>query len=426
MRCEHLKVWLSNKDVFQDQLMPIMQAMADGSMPESCLQFFGDSMLVLIDKPDGGIRPIALLECLRNLVGRLVLRGVMDDLRASLKQFQLAVGIKGGVEAVIHGVRGVLEQCPEWGLLQVDFENMFNEISRDGVLNAVMRRCPRALPFVRALYCRESTISLRVSKEQVIAFFCESQQGVFQGDALGTALACCLLADFQDALKQHMDDNNFDLVQLAIADDLSILGDPAALQCAYGFITSKAPSKRSGLVAPEPWALKCRESKCKLYRPRGLGCFDDAVAPGGTQGAYPIHASVERCPDGVRCVGAPVGSAAFCESFCQELVTEKYAVRLQRIAKFPDTQSALLFLRFCHVTRFVFVTRTTPPSLAAAAAEQMDASTRDALDHILGLASQPGYMLDAQDWAQAQLSIKAGGLGLWCLLPWIKPYNYTV
>ena len=33
-----------------------MQAMADGSMPESCLQFFGDSMLVLIDKPDGGIR----------------------------------------------------------------------------------------------------------------------------------------------------------------------------------------------------------------------------------------------------------------------------------------------------------------------------------------------------------------------------------
>jgi hypothetical protein len=46
----------------------------------------------------------------------------------------------------------------------------------------------------------------------------------------------------------------------------------------------------------------------------------------------------------------------------------------------------------------------------------MDASTRDALDHILGLANQPGYMLDAQDWAQAQLSIKAGGLGLWSSL----------
>ena len=72
---EHLKVWLSDKEAVKDQLMPIMQAMADGSMPESCLQFFGDSMLVLIDKPDGGIRPIALLECLRNLVGRLVLRG---------------------------------------------------------------------------------------------------------------------------------------------------------------------------------------------------------------------------------------------------------------------------------------------------------------------------------------------------------------
>ena len=85
---------------------------------------------------------------------------------------------------------------------------------------------------------------------------------------------------------------------------------------------------------------------------------------------------------------------------------------MQRIQAFPDTQAALLFLRFCHVTRFVFVTRTTPPAIAAPAAEQMDASTRDALDHILGLAGQPDFKLDAQDWAQVQLSIKTGGLGL--------------
>ena len=68
-------------------------------------------------------------------------------------------------------------------------------------------------------------------------------------------------------------------MQLAIADDLHCLGDPAAITDAYKIIRKLAPPKDSGETAPEPWALKVKPPKMKLYCMRGIEYLDAAIPP---------------------------------------------------------------------------------------------------------------------------------------------------
>ena len=407
LRYEYLKVWLADDLARDNILRPFLTAICNGAVSEEVAAIMGDSDLILLDKDEeGGIRPVALLEAIRTLAGRMVLAKELGNLRKALLPFQLAVGIKGGIEVCVHAVRGILEKLPDWVLMEVDFENMFNEISRNGLLRECKDYCPSALPYVRQFYARTANVSLKVSKDDIIEFFLQLEQGVFQGDSWGSALACLLLLSFQKELKKRLADLGHEMVQLAIADDLHCLGDPAAITDAYKIIRQLAPPKDSGETAPEPWALKLKPPKVKLYSTRGIEYLDWAIPPDS------IPAEVERCADGVRVVGAPVGTDDFCVSYCNDQV-EKWKQRAEAIAEYPDTQGANLMLRHTHISRCAFLNRSTPPHLLKEAAKKMDALTRKSLNQILGTSDDPDWSLDDADWAQAQLSIKHGGLGYW-------------
>lgn len=73
---------------------------------------------------------------------------------------QLGVGVKGGTEATIHAANAIFND-PEvpanrkW-VLQVDFANAFNEISRTEMLAAIRRYCPKASAWAEACYAQPS------------------------------------------------------------------------------------------------------------------------------------------------------------------------------------------------------------------------------------------------------------------------------
>ena len=190
------------------ELQPLIMDICNGWLPKEAVELIGDSDLIGLAKPDNGIRPIALLEVLRNLAGAMVLKQTQQTLKEALFPKQLFVAVSGGTEIVIHATRAIFERMPNWILLQVDFENMFNELSREGALDAVMRHAPEALPFVRAFYARDAIISLRVSREEMIGLFCMSSQGVFQGDVIAGAVACCLLLDYQNELQAYVEEHS--------------------------------------------------------------------------------------------------------------------------------------------------------------------------------------------------------------------------
>ena len=233
-RYEHLKVCLGSEDMLS-LLIPLFEDLANGDITLELRSLLGNSTLVAIPKSDGSPRPIALLETIRNIAGRLLLVKCIDKLRSKLFGVQFAVGIKGGVEIAIHAFRTLMSDHPEFASLLVDFQNMFNEISREGVLDTVRRHCPEAYPFIFAFYSRSADVAFRKEDGSFDEEFLRCSQGVFQGDTWGSVAACCLLLDFQLQLADELRAANLVVVQIAIADDLTFIGPSASVIAAWEF-----------------------------------------------------------------------------------------------------------------------------------------------------------------------------------------------
>ena len=186
---------------------------------------------------------------------------------------------------------------------------------------------------------------------------------------------------------------------------MTVVSTPDSVWVAWDFISTWAPA--SG-PAPEPYALKIKTAKCKLF----------SFAPQRTlerwfSGTIPVEVeriSAQRRDGGVRFLGSPVGHPDFCRDYCLRLVETEFRNRRDAIAGMKNKQGALALLRFSHVTRFSYILRTTPPEFVYDAAKLMDVGTRAAVDTILEL-SGPTALSDVQ-WCQVQLPIKLGGLGL--------------
>ena len=84
-------------------------------------------------KTDGGVRPIAVGEVLRRLVGKCWMKSelVKDACKDLLEPRQLGVGSQGGAEAIVRAVNALLKEKghdQDMALLKVDFRNAFNVI----------------------------------------------------------------------------------------------------------------------------------------------------------------------------------------------------------------------------------------------------------------------------------------------------------
>ena len=218
-------------------------------------------------------------------------------------------------------------------------------------------------------------------------------------------MACCLLLDFQLQLEEHLLEEGLPAAQIAIADDLTVVCQPKALAKVWAFMAKWAPAKDSGVAAPEQYSLMMKQSKTKLFSFAPLADLMKWAKEAG------IPPEVERVSgavggQGVRFLGSPVGHPDFCTRFCLEEVAG-FEKRLKAFEKMRDKQSALVLLRFCHVSRANFFLRTTPPEFTQPAAVSMNSSTMRTLASILGV---PG--LSKAEKCQASLPITMGGLGL--------------
>jgi hypothetical protein len=262
-----------------------------------------------------------------------------------------------------------------------------------------------AYPFVYSWYSRTADVAIRLPEGGFDEFFVKCSKGVFQGDVWGTVVACCLLLDFQLQLEEHLIAEGLPAGQIAIADDLTVICQPKALAKVWAFMAKWAPAKDSGVAAPEQYSLMMKQSKTKLFSFAPLSVLLEWAKKAG------IPPEVERVSGdsvgkGVRFLGSPVGHPEFCRLFCLAEVAG-FEKRLKAFERMRDKQSAVVLLRFCHVTRANFFLRTTPPVFTKPAAKAMRKGTMKALASILGV---PGFTV--KEWAQASLPITMGGLGL--------------
>ena len=132
------------------------------------------------------VRPIACGETMRRMVGQIILKKVLANGIASLKPFQVGVGVKDAATYVALGCARVLPKLrtdSSYGLLQIDLVNAFNTVSREAVLRMVKAKVPTLFPWAQWSLSGPSTLYCRQHKLQ-------GKTGVHQGSPLGPLLLC--------------------------------------------------------------------------------------------------------------------------------------------------------------------------------------------------------------------------------------------
>lgn len=348
----------------------IINLIVAGNVPDTIKPFFFGGRLIALSKKDGGIRPIVVGQTFRRLASKLVNSYATGKLSASFAPLQLGVGVSGGVEAAVHAARRFVEHLSyDIAVAKLDFRNAFNTIRRDAMLRAVASSLPEAYSYIHASYATSS--NLAYGKHTI-----ESAEGVQQGDPLGPLLFCLtiqpLLSDCRSELRiGYLDD-------ITLGGEIQILGDEVEkLRAGAGEL-----------------GLALNEGKCEI------------ITTMSTVSSLPNNFSQFNIvsAEDATLLGSPLLDGA-----AMDKVLGKHIANLKTASSrlsFLQSHDALVILKHSlSLPKLLYNLRSSfcgnHPSLL-----EFDSLLRECLSHILNVS------MDDNQWIQASLPVKSGGLGI--------------
>ena len=145
------------------------------------LSAYTAARLIPLDKRPG-VRPIAVGETFRRIVGRAIMRVIESDVLGATAPYQLCIGVPSACEAGVHAMRQLFSKENVQAILFVDASNAFNSLNRVAALHDVPLVCPALGSVFRNTYAK--SIRLLVAGGSEIL----STEGTCQGDPLAMAL----------------------------------------------------------------------------------------------------------------------------------------------------------------------------------------------------------------------------------------------
>ncbi|CAI7864476.1 unnamed protein product [Closterium sp. NIES-54] len=379
---EHIRdVALGNAEVLTHLLALTNTALA-GKLPATAGELLTASRLLAFTKPQGGTRPIAVGECLFRIITKAALFLTAPAARTHFTPLQFGVAVAGGIEAAIHTARTYLEVHQGAVALQIDLANAFNAVERRAVFEGLRNEALKALiPLVRLSYGAASSLFL---DHDFGAAPLQSARGVRQGDPLGPLLfAASIHPCLVDTAASHPQ-----VVLLAYADDITLLGDATACTAAFVHLTSALAAL--GLVH--------NPGKCAAW---SAAAIDPSSVPPG----------ISIAEEGLQILGSPVGTPRGCAGAVRERLAAA-ATPLPLLAQM-DPQLSLLLLTRCVSRRASFLARTTP---LEALPEAEWSAWGEQLLHTFLVSAHIMSPRSARErrriWRQAALPVTLGGLGI--------------
>jgi hypothetical protein len=144
-------------------------------------QILLSSRLIALQKPNGGLRPIAIGEIARRIVSKILLKQTVSA--KFFQNLQFGVGTPNGADGICHTVNAIRVTDPNTCFLKLDVKNAFNSISRKFFLHLVRLYFPEIYTFVNFAYSQSTNLVISETSDYLL-----SQEGVQQGDPLGPLL----------------------------------------------------------------------------------------------------------------------------------------------------------------------------------------------------------------------------------------------
>ena len=193
LRPQHLTDIMATADTaavsaLLEALVRFAKTATSGELHPTAVPFLCAARLVPLKKKDGGVRPIAIGECLRRVAAKWLIRSPAGQGAMAAVLPQQVAFCRGGpcetlpmaVQAAVQDLSHAPAGSADWVLLQVDLCNAFNSVTRQAVMAGVDDLFPEAAAWVGQ--CMQPA-PLFCGKEVIW-----STRGVQQGDPLGPLL----------------------------------------------------------------------------------------------------------------------------------------------------------------------------------------------------------------------------------------------
>ena len=399
LRPAHLKDCLQKVgkgSALQVALGALAQMGIEQGLPGGARHVLCAANLIPLRKKDNSVRPIAVGETLRRVIGKCLLEtDALKEQIQSLQPRQCGVAVKGATELVGMGLQHFVDARhadPNWVVLTVDISNAFNTINRDAILRGCAKHVPVAYNWLSSCYQGHSPL---FSQGQLIL---ASQTGTHQGDTCGPLGFVLGLEEALEAAGRHtLEWESWYL------DDGTLVGTPQEVFDYIGRLQ----------VALSNVGLRLNLGKCRLWGP-GIQTIGDMVPryPDGCMldhpgRAIPVVPFVEN--SGITLLGVPIdfpGSSHHTADHWASTVA-KTKTLLDRLRLFPESQIQHVLLRYClDACRVTHLQRSTSISKAKDAPQHLCDALRVAAEDLVGMG-----MSDIT-WTQVTLPMRHGGLGI--------------
>ena len=126
-----------------------------------------------------------------------------------LAPHQVAVGVPGGLDILVHGVRAYLRAQPELVVVRLDLRNAYNEIDRCAALRrlAAVPELAHLAPLFHVLHAPVARLQLSTGRslfDGVAGRESDSEEGMRQGSAESSAVFCMGIAPELAALDREL------------------------------------------------------------------------------------------------------------------------------------------------------------------------------------------------------------------------------
>ena len=357
------------------------------------------SRLIMIPKPNGGTRPIAIGDTTLRLMLRVINAKVARDVGKKLEPLQVAVGTPGGCEIIAALVQYTLEQGRDSadtdthrGALTVDLPNAFNGVNRRSIANGLKEYCPELLDLFTITYGNKSELRAHTAdgRGHLIGY---SEKGCRQGDPLSMLYFAVAIHPALIKIQETLDtahahaNSDYKPRVIAYADDIALNGNTQITLDNFATIDTHL-TDATGLF-----------SNIRKSALLGQGVKELIMPPSLTELALN--------EDGGTIVGVPVGTDTIRESLSREVI-ESHAKSIKLIAqnKVTGEQAKFSMLKFCANTKVDYICRNVNPNLIQNHLEAFDVQMDD------GLSCITDETLDATAKTLRGLPIKLAGLGL--------------
>eukprot|EP00049_Salpingoeca_infusionum_P016822 m.349503 g.349503 ORF g.349503 m.349503 type:complete len:576 (-) comp16151_c1_seq4:1680-3407(-) len=358
-----------------------------GKFDEEYTAHLTGGKLIILTKPNGGIRPIVVQSAIYRIMAKVLAKKALGELTQDLRPYQFGLESNGLVPIAITSS---LQNNPNYTLMSIDIENAYGSIKRSHILSAATQSSSEWLPhYVWQTYSQPTNVS-----HQGEDYGMPTNTGVLQGDPMSMLLFATTI---RDAIKTTAEKHP-QVQPLAFADDISLIGEPQHVENA--FKTLKEELAKLG--------CKCNPAKSQVLVRAGL--HDQCTALASRVGA--THSAK------ITVLGVPItgDNSLWTDTFVKWF--EEFDASCTHVEEYAkqDSQGAMHMLIQSLQAKPAFIMETTDCHKTTLLAQKVDKRLLKVLAHIAEVklptlsTEQKRNLHDI-----ARVPIKGGGVGF---RPW--------